>query len=52
MSRDPAPHTENRVVPEQEEYMELQPAEKKLVGWSIGLGLVLLVVLVAITYSM
>jgi len=42
--------TENRAVPEQEEYIELQPAKKELVGWSTGLGLVMLVVLVGITY--
>jgi hypothetical protein len=30
-------------------YEPLLPIEKKLIGWSLGLGIVLLVILVAIT---
>ncbi len=34
---------------EKEPYIPLLPIEKKLIGWSLGLGVVLLVVLVAVT---
>jgi hypothetical protein len=33
------------------EYEPLLPIEKKLIGWSIGLGLVLLAVLIWISYT-
>jgi hypothetical protein len=33
------------------EVEELLPVEKKLIGWSIGLGVVLLVILVWISYT-
>lgn len=33
------------------EYEELLPVEKKLISWSIGIGIVLLVVLVWISYT-
>lgn len=33
------------------EYEELLPVEKKLIGWSIGLGVVLLGILVWISYT-
>ena len=33
------------------EYEPLMPIEKKLIGWSIGLGIILLVVLVWISYT-
>ena len=33
------------------EYQELLPVEKKLIGWSIGLGVVLLGILVWISYT-
>ena len=41
---------EPKIVEELEkmEYEPLLPIEKKLIGWSLGLGIVLLVVLVAI----
>ena len=32
-------------------YEPLLPIEKKLIGWSLGLGLVLLVVLVAVSHA-
>ncbi len=33
------------------EYEPLLPAEKKLIGWSIGLGVILLAILVWISYT-
>ncbi len=33
------------------EVEELLPVEKKLIGWSIGLGIVLLVVLLWVSYT-
>ncbi len=33
------------------EYEPLLPVEKKLIGWSIGLGIVLLGILVWISYT-
>ena len=33
------------------EYEPLLPIEKKLIGWSIGLGMVLLAVLIWISYT-
>jgi hypothetical protein len=33
------------------EYEPLLPIEKKLIGWSIGLGIVLLAVLIWISYT-
>jgi hypothetical protein len=35
----------------QMEYEPLLPVEKKLIGWSIGLGVVLLAILVWISYT-
>ena len=35
---------------EKTEYEPLLPVEKKLIGWSLGIGLVLLVVLVALNH--
>jgi len=32
-------------------YEPLLPIEKKLIGWSLGLGVVLLVILVIISYT-
>ncbi|MGH8709973.1 MAG: hypothetical protein ACREVA_01445 [Burkholderiales bacterium] len=32
-------------------YEPLLPVEKKLIGWSLGLGVVLLVILVFISYT-
>ena len=32
-------------------YEPLLPVEKKLIGWSLGLGIVLLVILVYISYT-
>ena len=32
-------------------YEPLLPVEKKLIGWSLGLGIVLLVILVFISYT-
>jgi hypothetical protein len=37
---------------EKEPYEPLLPIEKKLIGWSLGIGLVLLAVLVGITRSL
>ena len=31
-------------------YEPLLPVEKKLIGWSLGLGIVLLLVLIAVNY--
>ncbi|APC09222.1 hypothetical protein [Neomoorella thermoacetica] len=36
-------------LPQEEEWFDLLPAEKKLIGYSLGLGIVLLVVLVLAT---
>ena len=33
------------------EYEPLLPIEKKLIGWSIGLGMILLAVLIWISYT-
>jgi hypothetical protein len=33
------------------EYEPLLPIEKKLIGWSIGLGIILLAVLIWISYT-
>lgn len=33
------------------EYEELLPVEKKLIGWSIGLGVVLIGILVWVSYT-
>lgn len=33
------------------EYEELLPVEKKLIGWSIGIGIILLGILVWISYT-
>ena len=33
------------------EYEPLMPIEKKLIGWSIGLGIILLAVLIWISYT-
>lgn len=33
------------------EYEELLPVEKKLIGWSIGLGVVMLLVLIWVSYT-
>lgn len=38
-------------LPEEGEWFDLIPAEKKLIGWSLGLGLALLAVLVWISYT-
>ncbi|MEW5762848.1 MAG: hypothetical protein AB1776_06585 [Bacillota bacterium] len=39
-------------LPEEQEWFDLTPPEKKLIGWSLGLGIVLLVVLVWISYTL
>lgn len=36
---------------QQMEYEPLLPVEKKLIGWSIGLGVVLLAILVWVSYT-
>ncbi|MBF7082600.1 hypothetical protein IT084_06355 [Desulfallas sp. Bu1-1] len=51
MAGDPVLQMREQVTYEQEEYIELQPAEKKLVGWSIGIGIVALAFLIWISYS-
>lgn len=33
------------------EYEELLPVEKKLIGWSIGLGVVMLLILIWVSYT-
>jgi len=33
------------------EYEPLLPVEKKLLGWSIGLGIILLIVLIWVSYT-
>ncbi len=47
------PAQEARLVEELQkmEYEPLLPVEKKLIGWSIGLGVVLLALLVWISYT-
>jgi hypothetical protein len=37
--------------PEAEAYEPLLPVEKKLIAWSLGLGTVLLVILIVISYT-
>ncbi|MEW6397934.1 MAG: hypothetical protein AB1503_02035 [Bacillota bacterium] len=37
-------------VPEQEEWFDLLPVEKKLIAWSLGLGAALLALLVWMSY--
>ncbi|SHI36869.1 hypothetical protein [Desulfofundulus thermosubterraneus] len=39
-------------LPEEEQYVELMPAEKKLIGWSLGLGIVLLAILILASRSL
>lgn len=41
--------TKKEYLPQEEEWFDLLPAEKKLIGYSLGLGVVLLVVLVLAT---
>ncbi|OIQ09000.1 hypothetical protein [Neomoorella thermoacetica] len=41
--------TKKENLPQEEEWFDLLPAEKKLIGYSLGLGIVLLVVLVLAT---
>ncbi len=33
------------------EYEPLLPVEKKLIGWSIGIGIVLLIILIWVSYT-
>ena len=44
---------ENKIADElsKMEYEPLLPIEKKLIGWSIGLGIVLLGILILISYT-
>jgi|GEM_PF-4059158 len=42
---------QGKPLPEQEQWFDLLPVEKKLIGYSLGLGLVLLVVLVWISHT-
>jgi hypothetical protein len=37
---------------EEGEWFDLMPAEKKLIGWSLGLGIALLGILVWISYTL
>ncbi|WP_338825866.1 hypothetical protein MTBGP_22650 [Moorella thermoacetica] len=41
--------TKKEHLPQEEEWSDLLPAEKKLIAYSLGLGVVLLVVLVLAT---
>jgi len=43
--------SEQKPRPEQEEWFDLMPVEKQLISYSLGLGVVLLVVLVWISHS-
>lgn len=48
------PNTAEQMPPsikmaEAEEWFDLLPAEKKLIGWSLGIGIVLLVFLIFIS---
>lgn len=45
----PAPGTQTQ-LPEEGQWFDLLPAEKQLIGWSLGLGVVLLAVLVWMSY--
>lgn len=42
---------ENERLPEEGEWFDLMPVEKKLILWSLGLGVVLLVIFVWISYT-
>ena len=43
------PNLEKELKQMQQEYEPLLPVEKKLIAWSLGLGLMLLVVLYGVT---
>ena len=43
--------TETQQQPEVEKYEPMLPAEKKLIAWSLILGVVLLGILVVVSYS-
>ncbi|MGB9661189.1 MAG: hypothetical protein ACPL5F_04120 [Moorellaceae bacterium] len=43
---------EEKRLPQQEEWRDLLPVEKELIGYSLGLGIVLLVVLVWVSHSL
>ena len=47
MEQQPKINEEMQKMP----YEPLLPVEKKLIGWSLGLGVVLLVILVYISYT-
>ncbi|KYH32386.1 hypothetical protein [Neomoorella mulderi] len=42
---------EQEHLPQEEEWFDLMPAEKKLISISLGLGIVLLVVLLLVTHT-
>ncbi|SMB98698.1 hypothetical protein SAMN00808754_2503 [Thermanaeromonas toyohensis ToBE] len=44
--------TQEKPLPEQEQWFDLLPVEKKLISYSLGLGLILLVLLVWISHTM
>jgi hypothetical protein len=48
-----APTEEHKLVEELQrmEVEPLLPVEKKLIGWSIGLGIILLVILIWVSYT-
>jgi len=43
--------SEKERLPQEEEWFDLLPAEKKLISYSLGLGVVLLVVLLLVTHT-